>query len=123
MTELIPCIIAFPYPLEFCFIIIAIYILVFHILAQRFLRSYEQLLKLAHGKLMWIYILLVGYIFYIDISFNPVVLWRYFLFFAILLWIGIKLKDKNINMLPLIFGFLLGDMLSWTVYHFYMLHF
>lgn len=72
---------------------------------------------------MWIYILLVGYIFYIDISFNPVVLWRYFLFFAILLWIGIKLKDKNINMLPLIFGFLLGDMLSWTVYHFYMLHF
>lgn len=109
--------------IEFCFVIIAVYSLAYHFLAQRFLDSYKRLMELAHGKLMWLYLLIITYIIYVDIHFIPVNLFRYFIFAILLTIIGCWMLKKNVNVLPLIFGYLLGDMILWTGYHFYMINF
>jgi hypothetical protein len=76
----------------------------------------------AYGKLKFIFIALIAYLIYIDLKFNPVYLVPYFVILAVLTWIGVKFMRKDINVLPLIFGFILGDMLAWAFYQFYQLN-
>jgi putative tricarboxylic transport membrane protein len=109
--------------IELCFIIIAVSTLVYHFLAQKFLGIYENFLELAYKKLKLVFILLIAYLIYVDVTFNPVYIIPYLIFLVILSWIGYQLSRKNVNVLPLIFGFILGDMISWSLYQFYQIYF
>jgi TctA family transporter len=108
--------------IEFCFLIVAIYTLIYHFLAQRFLGFYERFMEFAYGKLKWLYIILVIYLINIDTTFNPVYLPRYLLFMAVLTAIGWQLMRRQISVLPAIFGFILGDIIAWAFYNFYLIN-
>ena len=77
----------------------------------------------AHGKLLWVYVALVIYLVTIDTMFNPVYMPRYLMFMALMTLGGIWLLKRQISVLPLIFGFVLGDMITWAVYNFYRINF
>ena len=108
--------------IEFMIGVIVVCTLVYHFLAQRFLSFYQRLMHTAYGKLKFIFIALIGYLIYIDLKFNPVYTVPYFVILAVLSWIGYKFMRKEINVLPLIFGFILGDILAWAFYQFYQLN-
>ena len=107
---------------EFIFVIIAGSTLVYHFLAQRFLRFYEIIMNNLYGKMVWLYLALIAYIIYIDVHFNPVTLYRYLAFLVILSFAGMWLLKRRISVLPLLFGYILGDMISWAAYNFYRIH-
>jgi putative tricarboxylic transport membrane protein len=109
--------------IELCFIIIAVSTLIYHFLAQKFLGMYENFLELAYKKLKLIFIALIAYLIYVDVTFNPVYIIPYLTFLLTLSWIGYYLSRRNVNILPLIFGFILGDMISWSLYQFYQIYF
>ncbi len=109
--------------IEFCFVVVAICTVIYHFLAQHFLMFYERLMKLAYGRLKYIFIALIGYLIYVDLKFNPVYLIPYFGLLTVLTWVGCKMLARGINALPLIFGYILGDMIAWSLYHFYLLNF
>jgi putative tricarboxylic transport membrane protein len=108
--------------IEFCFMVVLVCTLVYHFLAQHFLGFYERLMSLAYGRLKFIFVGLIAYLIYIDLKFNPVYIIPYFSLMIVLTWIGWKMLNRGINALPLIFGYLLGDMLAWAMYHFYQLN-
>ena len=108
--------------IEFSFVIIAVATLIYHFLAQRFLRFYEIVMNNLYGKLVWVYLALIVYIVYIDVHFNPVDLFRYLTFLIGLTFIGVWLLKKRVSTLPLLFGFILGDMITWSAYNFYRIH-
>jgi putative tricarboxylic transport membrane protein len=108
--------------IEFCFVIILVCAVVYHFLAQHFLGFYERLMSLAYGRLKFIFVGLIAYLIYIDLKFNPVYIIPYVSLMIILSWIGWRMLNRGINALPLIFGYLLGDMLAWSMYHFYQLN-
>ena len=108
--------------IEFCFIIVLTCTVVYHFLAQHFLGFYERLMSLAYGRLKFIFVGLIAYLIYIDLKFNPVYIIPYFSLMIVLTWIGWKILNRGINALPLIFGYILGDMLAWSLYHFYQLN-
>lgn len=108
--------------IELCFLIILVSVVVYHFLAQRFLSLYESFLEMAYKKLKWIFVLLITYLIWVDTTYNPVYFWPYLLGMAVFCWVGCVLSKRNINVLPLLFGFILGDMLSWTVYQFYQIN-
>ena len=108
--------------IEFCFLIVLLSTLIYHFLAQNFLNFYERLMTLAYGKLKYIFIGLIGYLIFMDLKLNPVYIIPYFSLMIILTWIGWKMLNRGINSLPLIFGYILGDMLAWSMYHFYQLN-
>ena len=97
--------------------------LIYHFLAQKFLGMYENFLELAYKKLKLIFIALIAYLIYVDVTFNPVYIIPYLIFLLALSWIGYHLFRRNVNVLPLIFGFILGDMISWSLYQFYQIYF
>lgn len=109
--------------IEFCFIVVLICTVIYHFLAQHFLGFYERLMSLAYGRLKFIFVGLIAYLIYIDLKFNPVYIIPYFSLMIVLTWFGWKMLNRGINALPLIFGYLLGDMLAWAMYHFYQLNF
>lgn len=126
---LIPMAFTQPWPLfthinfiEFSFLMIAIISLVYHFLAQRFLSYYETFLNLMYGKLKFLFLLLIGYLIYIDVTFSLVYILPYLMLLLILSYVGWVLYKRNVNVLPLIFGFLLGDLLTWTSYQFYQIY-
>lgn len=108
--------------IEFCFMVVLVCTLVYHFLAQHFLGFYERLMSLAYGRLKFIFVGLIAYLIYIDLKFNSVYIIPYFSLMIVLTWIGWKMLNRGINALPLIFGYLLGDMLAWAMYHFYQLN-
>lgn len=108
--------------IELCFAIILVSVVVYHFLAQSFLGIYERFLELAYKKLKWIFVLLIAYLIWVDTTYNPVYFWPYVVGILLFVWIGMRCSNKNINVLPLLFGFILGDMLSWTLYQFYQIN-
>lgn len=108
--------------IEFCFIMVLVCTLIYHFLAQHFLGFYERLMSLAYSRLKFIFVGLIAYLIYIDLKFNPVYIIPYVSLMIILTWIGWKMLNRGINALPLIFGYILGDMLAWSLYHFYQLN-
>ena len=108
--------------IEFCFLIVLLSTFIYHFLAQNFLNFYERLMTLAYGKLKYIFIGLIGYLIFMDLKLNPVYMIPYFSLMIIMTWIGWKMLNRGINSLPLIFGYILGDMLAWSLYHFYQLN-
>lgn len=108
--------------IELCFLIIILSVAVYHFLAQRFLGLYESFLELAYKKLKWIFVLLITYLIWVDTAYNPVYFWPYLLSMGVFCWLGCVLSNRNINVLPLLFGFILGDMISWTGYQFYQIN-
>jgi len=108
--------------IEMSFLVMATSALVYHVLAQRFLGFYEKLLHLAYGRLKLIFVALICYLVYVDLTFNPVYLIPYLLTLAVLTWIGYKMLRNDINPMPLVFGYILGDMMTWSGYHFFKLH-
>ena len=109
--------------IEFCFGIILFSTLVYHFLSQQFLAFYEKLMKLAHSKLAFVYIALIIYLIYIDVSFSPISVIPYVISLLTTTIIGCILIIRRINVLPLLFGYILGDMICWSLYHFYQIHF
>jgi hypothetical protein len=109
--------------IEFCFLLVMFLTVCYHFLAQSFLKYYEKLMIFAHGKLLWVYVALVIYLVTIDTMFNPVYMPRYLMFMALMTLGGIWLLRRQISVLPLIFGFVLGDMITWAVYNFYRINF
>jgi len=109
--------------IEFCFCMIVLSIIIYHFLAQRFLKYYAIFLKNMYNKLIWLFVALIGYMIYVDIAYNPVSVIPYLIALIILLIIGYKLYQHKVNVLPLLFGFILGDMISWTSYQFYQIYF
>ena len=109
--------------IEFCFLLVMFLTVCYHFLAQSFLKYYEKLMIFAHGKLLWVYVALVIYLVTIDTMFNPVYMPRYLMFMALMTLGGIWLLKRQISVLPLIFGFVLGDMITWAVYNFYRINF
>jgi TctA family transporter len=109
--------------IEFCFVVVLVCTVVYHFLAQHFLGFYERLMSLAYGRLKFIFVGLIAYLIYIDLKFNPVYIIPYVSLMIVLSWVGWRMLNRGINALPLIFGYLLGDMLAWAMYHFYQLNF
>lgn len=108
--------------IEFTFAMIAVATLTYHFLAQKFLRFYEIIINTLYGKLMWLYFILISYIIYIDVHFNPVNIYRYIVFLIILTLAGMWMLRRRISSLPLLFGYILGDMIMWSAYNFYRIH-
>ena len=108
--------------IELCFAIILVCTVIYHFMAQMFLSFYARLMRLAYDKLKIIFLALIIYLIYIDLKFNPVYILPYFCILVASSYLGYQLLKKNINVLPLLFGFILGDMMAWSLYHFYQLH-
>jgi putative tricarboxylic transport membrane protein len=109
--------------IELILVAILIYAVLYHFSAQRFLNFYTRLVRLMHGRLIWIYVALLIYLILVDITFNPVYLPRYIIFLISFVVVGKYLYHRQVNLLPLVFGFILGDTISWSVYQFYRIHF
>jgi TctA family transporter len=108
---------------EFCFIVIVLSIFVYHFLAQMFLGYYEKFLKDMHGRLKWIFVCLISFLMYIDITYNSMYVIPYIISLTLLVGVGWWMKRNCINVLPLLFGFILGDMICWSAYQFYQIYF
>ena len=108
---------------EFCFVTIVLSILVYHFLSQQFLSYYETFLKSMYGKLNWIFVVLIAYLIHIDVTYNPVYIIPYLISLTVLAFLGYTLQQRKINTLPLLFGFVLGDMICWSAYQFYQIYF
>lgn len=108
--------------IEMSFLVILVSALIYHFMAQRFLGVYEKVLHLAYGKLKLIFVALICYLIYVDLIFNPVYLIPYFLTLAVLTYIGYRMLRADINPMPLVFGYILGDMMTWSGYHFYKIY-
>ena len=109
--------------IELCFIVIAVSTLAYHFLAQKFLKFYEQFMIIAYGKLKIIFVSLIAYLVYVDLKFHPVYLLPYFSVMLVSTLIGVWMLRRDISPLPLLFGFLLGDMLAWCLHLFYQINF
>lgn len=109
--------------IEFSFVLIAVCVIAYHFLAQHFLKFYEVVMENLYGKLKWLYLGLIVYIIYVDVHFNPVDLTRYMAFLVSLTFVGQWLLRHRINVLPLLFGYILGDMITWASYNFYRIYF
>lgn len=108
---------------EFCFIVIVLSIFVYHFLAQMFLGYYGKFLIDMHGKLKWIFVCLISFLMYIDITYNSMYVIPYMISLTLLASVGWWMKRNCINVLPLLFGFILGDMICWSAYQFYQIYF
>lgn len=108
--------------IEFTFAMIAVLTIAYHFLAQKFLRFYEIIINNLYGRLMWLYFVLIAYIIYIDVHFNPVNIYRYIIFLIVLTVLGMWMLRRRISSLPLLFGYILGDMITWAAYNFYRIH-
>lgn len=108
---------------EFCFIVIVLSIFVYHFLAQMFLGYYGKFLKDMHGRLKWIFVCLISFLMYIDITYNSMYVIPYMISLTLLASVGWWMKRNCINVLPLLFGFILGDMICWSAYQFYQIYF
>lgn len=109
--------------IEFSFIVIAISIAFYHFSAQTLLNCYSALIRTMYYKLPYLFAVLAAGLIWSDITYNPVSVFSYFVSFIILAFVGMFLYNRNINVLPLIFGFLLGDSLCWAVYQYSVIKF
>ena len=60
---------------------------------------------------------------YIDITYNSMYVIPYMISLTLLASVGWWMKRNCINVLPLLFGFILGDMICWSAYQFYQIYF
>jgi len=90
---------------------------VFFYLSQRFLSLYVKFLELVHGKLLWAYACITGFLIYFDMSINPINISTYLIIMIVMTVVGVWLKKKDINPLPFLLGLLLGDSILWSTYH------
>lgn len=94
-----------------------IFSLIFFYLSQRFLKFYIKLVELTHTKLLFLYVGIIAFLIYFDISTNAVNISAYFLMLSALTAFGFWLKKREINPLPFLLGLLLGDSITWSYYH------
>jgi putative tricarboxylic transport membrane protein len=91
--------------------------LIFLILSQKFLTLYYYVVQALYSRTRILFVIIAGWIAYIDHANNPIGPY-YLLFLTLSGLVGIWLHKKNINPVPLIIGFILGDQIYWTIKYF-----
>jgi TctA family transporter len=86
-------------------------------LSQRFLPLYVHVVELLHTRLRVIYLLLLAWLIYFDITINAVNITSYVIMLLVFSVLGWWLRQRSITPLPLLLGILLGDSMTWTAYH------
>jgi putative tricarboxylic transport membrane protein len=94
-----------------------VFAMVYFWLSQKFLPIYVKLVELLHTRLRWIYVIILGFLIYFDVTLNAVNILPYVILLLVITGLGIYLRRRSINPLPLLLGILLGDSMSWTTYH------
>jgi putative tricarboxylic transport membrane protein len=92
--------------------------LVYLFLSQAFLKMYTNIIQQLHHRLWAVYVLLIAGVVYIDITYTTVDLARYFVLLCVTTLVGLVMRRFAISPLPLILGFMLGDQITWSVYHY-----
>lgn len=95
----------------------AIFAVIYFWLSQRFLPVYVRLVELLHTRLRVIYVVMLAWLIYFDVTLNAVNIWTYVIMLVAFSGLGWWLRQRAINPLPLLLGILLGDSMTWTAYH------
>jgi TctA family transporter len=105
-------------------IILALVTVVFYyLLSLRFINFYTSMVKLAHSQLKIILLMLVLGMIYLDVSIQEISWISYLSLLLGYTIIGFIMKRYNINAMPFIFIYLLGDVIIWTTMQVYLIHF
>jgi len=94
-----------------------IFAVIYFWLSQRFLPVYVRLVELLHTRLRVIYVAMLAWLIYFDVTLNAVNIWAYVIMLVAFSGLGWWLRQRAINPLPLLLGILLGDSMTWTAYH------
>lgn len=98
-------------------------VIFYYVLSIRFINFYTAVIRVAHSKLKFILLIIVGLMIYLDISIQEISLFNYFSLLIGYLAIGLIMKKYRINPMPFIFVYLLGDILIWSTMQFYLIYF
>lgn len=93
--------------------------LVYLFLSQAFLNVYTNVIQQLHNRLWLVYVLIISGVVYIDITYTTVDLTRYFVLLFASTVVGVLMRLRKVSPLPLILGFMLGDQITWAVYHYF----
>ena len=90
---------------------------IFFVLSQTFLTFYVKVVSCitTHNKI--VFLLLSSWMIWVDHIIQPIGSY-YWIFLSLVSLLGIFLKRKNINTIPLILGFILGDQIYWSFSYF-----
>lgn len=96
---------------------ILVFSAVFFIMSQTFLTFYVKVVSfiVKHSKIL--FLLLAGWMIWVDHVIQPIGNYYWLFLFAASL-LGLALKRSNINSIPLILGFVLGDQIYWSFSYF-----
>lgn len=99
-------------------------ILILWVLASKSNKLYSWICtQMNNNKIFIIIISALLVIFDVYISRGSVNISNYLFWLGLMLVVGFLLKKNNITSLPLIFGFIFGDMLTWTTYQIFDYYF
>lgn len=104
-------------------ILALITVIFYYILSLRFINFYTSIVRLAHGHLKIILLMLVIGMIYLDISIQEISWISYMSLLLGYTVIGFVMKRYSINPMPFIFVYLLGDVIIWTTMQVYLIHF
>jgi TctA family transporter len=102
---------------------IAVSIIAYQFLAQRFLKFYIWAVTVAYKRFWILFLVLCAVLIFIDINYSAVTLMKYTLFLSLSTIVGLWFSHKEIDSLPLVFGFVMGDIFIWSIAQFVSIHF
>jgi putative tricarboxylic transport membrane protein len=91
---------------------------VYCVMSQMFLNFYTSIVYQLHTRLWLLYSLVISAIIYIDVKYFAMDLSAYFFWLILAILVGLGMRKHSINPMPLILGFVLGDQITWSTYHF-----
>ena len=108
--------------MELVFAMAIICVAVYTILAQKFLPVYAWIVTTIYQRLWFLFLIILAGLIALDIVYQYVVIWKYIVGLTLLTIIGLWLYSRKIDPLPAVFGFVLGDLLTWTASQLMALH-
>ena len=99
-----------------------IYSVIYYILSSRFIDIYVGIIKKGHTNLKLLLISLVGVMIAFDAIIQQISITTYASLIVLFCMVGLILKKYRVSPMPLIFTYLLGDQLVWTVTQFFLIH-
>ena len=109
--------------LDSIIILALVTVIFYYLLSLRFINFYTSMVKLAHSQLKIILLMLVLGMIYLDVSIQEISWISYLSLLLGYTIIGFIMKRYNINAMPFIFIYLLGDVIIWTTMQVYLIHF
>ena len=95
---------------------------IYYVLSSRFIDIYVGIIKKGHTNLKLLLISLVGVMIAFDAIIQQISITTYASLIVLFCMVGLILKKYRVSPMPLIFTYLLGDQLVWTVTQFFLIH-